>query len=35
MGVGFTFIGLFPDTTDHISSISVGQWLLIIANMCL
>ena len=35
MGVDFTLLGLFPDITDHISSIWVGQWLLIIANMCL
>ena len=34
MGVGFTLLDLFPDITDHISSIWVRQWLLIIANMC-
>ena len=35
MRVGFTLLDLFPDITDRISSIWVGQWLLIIANMCL
>ena len=27
MGVGFTLLGLFPDITDHIISIGVGQCL--------
>ena len=36
MGVGLHFFpDIFPDITDHISSIWVGKWLLIIANMCL